>query len=1110
MGHKSSFRGTSEIVEIEDENFTKVQHDKSIRYPGIDLRTEEKDRRSLPSNLGRISSLEDELSQLFETFNRRNSSQGTGYSPHSGMSSSKRHSSKKPMVPTRASSSSAHGISERVNLKQAFRGLCISQASEMAAMKRSAARSSGASEAGRITTMYQNVVVEDTSMISQDEGKGGLLEISLVPEDSAPSTTGASGSFSQNIRVLKSHEPINKLSKLEVLSKEKTLLHASSSNVGDDFATVRQSARLRTGNKDPSTEAGGVPSLAKTSQSENVPSLSASSSPAASEKSLMIARSTQKQNALLSASDEHVSRAALIYLSQNDKSTPLPSASGSRDGRNSLEPGNSTAIQTENVLASPARGFQRSKNSILQLEKPTHASSSYQFDIRHTPKPAKSSSTPYKSINEGSAAKSANLEDKGSAIKGMLKGSLPRTPYSGLAKRKKGKKSTRSVSRLVRPVVKTKNFVKRKTKKDLNSAHYSDATHSKFNNALYPGVNNVVCPRCQCMVADEWEEVGEELLLSPDAISRAELSPFSPVASPSIDLSPLSPGASPCSDINLVNGVSDVEILTYDLNVTIKSKEVVKVGGKSKSRDKGDFTQSSKSSPEECSSSTSISEESNLSRPSCCDRPHMSKDVRWQTIRQFKMQHGAMSLRHFNLLKKLGSGDIGTVYLAELLGTNCLFAIKVMDNEFLVRRKKIMRAQTEREILRMLDHPFLPTLYCQFTSDNLSCLVMEYCPGGDLHVLRQKQSGRCFTEQAARFYVAEVLLALEYLHMLGVIYRDLKPENILVREDGHIMLSDFDLSLRCAVNPMLLVSPSTTETTKSMSGPVRNSGCVQPFCIQQPSCQVSCFGPTKARKLKSEQADPLKPLPLLVAEPTSARSNSFVGTHEYLAPEIIKGEGHGSAVDWWTFGIFLYELLYGKTPFRGSGNEETLANVVMKSLKFPESPLVSLQARDLINRLLVKDPESRLGTERGSAEIKQHPFFEGLNWALIRCAVPPELPEFHRSYGVSKGSVENNFSTNGDNNGYLEYNASSSGEQLEFERQITSLYLDDKLVVMMIDEVSVVISKLQFDACLAFVSYCTYIVSAIFLFFMMVLHIKCVLASGCALPCRTQRINSYQ
>ncbi|RVX11754.1 Serine/threonine-protein kinase KIPK2 [Vitis vinifera] len=271
-----------------------------------------------------------------------------------------------------------------------------------------------------------------------------------------------------------------------------------------------------------------------------------------------------------------------------------------------------------------------------------------------------------------------------------------------------------------------------------------------------------------------------------------------------------------------------------------------------------------------------------------------------------------------------------------------------------------------------------------------------------------KALNRIFLESAAqmilipyhRFYVAEVLLALEYLHMLGVVYRDLKPENILVREDGHIMLTDFDLSLRCNVNPTLLKSSSSTmEPTRMMSGPCKESSCIDPLCIE-PSCEVPCFSPrflpaaARTRKLKSELAAQVRSLPQLVAEPTDARSNSFVGTHEYLAPEIIKGEGHGSAVDWWTFGVFLYELLYGKTPFKGSGNDETLANVVLQSLKFPDNPIISFQARDLIRGLLMKEPENRLGSERGAAEIKQHPFFEGLNWALIRCTIPPELPEF--------------------------------------------------------------------------------------------------------------------
>ncbi|KAG6502958.1 serine/threonine-protein kinase D6PK-like [Zingiber officinale] len=425
----------------------------------------------------------------------------------------------------------------------------------------------------------------------------------------------------------------------------------------------------------------------------------------------------------------------------------------------------------------------------------------------------------------------------------------------------------------------------------------------------------------------------------------------------------------------------------------------------SRSREKGECSHSSKSSIGDYSSNTSMSEESHLSTASgkgC--RPHMSKDARWIAIRHNLIQQGSLGLKNFKLLKRLGCGDIGTVYLVELVDSECLFALKVMDIEFLVSRKKMLRAQTEREILQMLDHPFLPTLYAHFTTDNLSCLVMEYCPGGDLHVLRQTQPGRSFCEPAARFYAAEVLLALEYLHMQGVIYRDLKPENILVREDGHIMLSDFDLSLRCSVSPTLLRSSSlgTQESSKKHLGPCAENSCIDPLCLQPSWVPVSCFTPRlvsssegKARKQKIEVNGQVIPLPQLVVEPTDARSNSFVGTHEYLAPEIIRGDGHGSAVDWWTYGILLYELIFGRTPFKGSGNDETLMNVISQSLKFPENPCVSSPARDLIRGLLVKEPEHRLGAVRGAAEIKQQPFFEGLNWALIRCAAPPETPINH-------------------------------------------------------------------------------------------------------------------
>ncbi|KAK0583101.1 hypothetical protein LWI29_033377 [Acer saccharum] len=430
---------------------------------------------------------------------------------------------------------------------------------------------------------------------------------------------------------------------------------------------------------------------------------------------------------------------------------------------------------------------------------------------------------------------------------------------------------------------------------------------------------------------------------------------------------------------------------------------------------RGDSLESAKTSMSRASDSSGLSDDSNWSNfTGSVSKPHKGNDPRWKAIHAIRARDGILGMSHFKLLKRLGCGDIGSVYLSELSSTRCYFAMKVMDKASLASRKKLTRAQTEREILQLLDHPFLPTLYTHFETDRFSCLVMEYCPGGDLHTLRQRQPGKHFSEYAARFYAAEVLLALEYLHMLGVVYRDLKPENVLVRDDGHIMLSDFDLSLRCTVSPTLIRTSYDSDPSKRAAG---GAFCVQPACIEPSSVciQPACFIPRlfpqknkkKTRKPRSDFGLPSSALPELVAEPTAARSMSFVGTHEYLAPEIIKGEGHGSAVDWWTFGIFLHELLYGKTPFKGSGNRATLFNVVGQQLRFPESPSTSYASRDLIRGLLVKEPQHRLGVKRGATEIKQHPFFEGVNWALIRCSTPPEVPRpMEPEHPVKFGAAE--------------------------------------------------------------------------------------------------------
>nr|AML76863.1 putative LOV domain-containing protein [Amelanchier canadensis] len=331
-------------------------------------------------------------------------------------------------------------------------------------------------------------------------------------------------------------------------------------------------------------------------------------------------------------------------------------------------------------------------------------------------------------------------------------------------------------------------------------------------------------------------------------------------------------------------------------------------------------------------------------------RPHKRENPSWTAIREITARGEKIGLHHFKPIKPLGCGDTGSVHLVELQGTGELYAMKAMEKSIMLNRNKVHRACIEREIISLLDHPFLPTLYTSFETSTHVCLISDFCSGGELFALLDKQPMKLFKEESARFYAAEVVIALEYLHCLGIVYRDLKPENILLHKDGHIVLTDFDLSFMTSCKPLIIRHQL----------------------------------PNNRRRSRSQ------PPPTFVAEPVT-QSNSFVGTEEYIAPEIITGAGHSSAVDWWAVGILLYEMLYGRTPFRGKNRQRTFTNILHKDLTFPGSIPVSLAARQLINALLRRDPDTRLGSNTGANEIKQHPFFRGINWPLIRCMSPPPL-----------------------------------------------------------------------------------------------------------------------
>eukprot|EP01025_Chloroclados_australasicus_P002375 TRINITY_DN10542_c0_g1_i2.p1 TRINITY_DN10542_c0_g1~~TRINITY_DN10542_c0_g1_i2.p1 ORF type:complete len:727 (+),score=70.48 TRINITY_DN10542_c0_g1_i2:74-2254(+) len=361
-------------------------------------------------------------------------------------------------------------------------------------------------------------------------------------------------------------------------------------------------------------------------------------------------------------------------------------------------------------------------------------------------------------------------------------------------------------------------------------------------------------------------------------------------------------------------------------------------------------------------------------------KPHHAVDRVYAVLRDLQKKQGSVGLQNFRRIKQLGSGDVGVVDLVVVntpsKETNEMqqqqLAMKSLNKRDMQERNKVQRVITENMILSAIDHPLLATHYCSIQTDTHLHFMLEYCDGGELYGLLNQQPEKRFTEPQVVFYASEIVLALQYLHLLGFIYRDLKPENILLQGSGHVKLTDFDLSY-----------------TKGVSKPQ-----VVFMDRAQPGSPQKCSG--SPRKKGPKQPVQLENY-VLVAEP-QARANSFVGTEEYLAPEIIKGSGHGSPVDWWSLGILIYELTYGYTPFRGETQEQSFDNIIHMNVQFPPNPQVSPECKDIIKKLLIKDPDVRLGTKFGAEEIKSHPYFRSVQWALVRHQEAP--------FVVSRGSKE--------------------------------------------------------------------------------------------------------
>jgi protein-serine/threonine kinase len=375
-------------------------------------------------------------------------------------------------------------------------------------------------------------------------------------------------------------------------------------------------------------------------------------------------------------------------------------------------------------------------------------------------------------------------------------------------------------------------------------------------------------------------------------------------------------------------------------------------------------------------------------------------------------------------LRVLGRGAMGTVFLvADDPSSPYLparYALKVLDKRT-AKRDADRRARWEVSVLSRLAHPHLPSLLGCAETDDLLAWAIPYCPGGDLNVLRHELADRVFSPASVRFYAAELVAALAELHAAGIAYRDLKPENVLLRADGHVTLTDFDLSrLLPPRHAAAVASPSRSSPPPPAS---RGYNYNRRRRVSARSDSVVCQQATKppepwstprqhlqslvrflmrsdglglAKKAKSARVSPVsRPKPASFSGGGAwGKSYSFVGTEEYVAPEMVRGEGHGFAVDWWALGVLVYEMAFGQSPFKGRNRKETFRNVLQKEVEFPgDSRRRMPELADLISRLLDRDPLRRLGYAGGAEEVKAHPFFAVVAWDMLtELSRPPYIP----------------------------------------------------------------------------------------------------------------------
>ena len=295
----------------------------------------------------------------------------------------------------------------------------------------------------------------------------------------------------------------------------------------------------------------------------------------------------------------------------------------------------------------------------------------------------------------------------------------------------------------------------------------------------------------------------------------------------------------------------------------------------------------------------------------------------------------------FKLLKLIGKGTFGQVYQVKKKDTRRVYAMKVLAKKVIIQKKEVAHTLGERNILvrtAMTQSPFIVGLKFSFQTPTDLYLVTDYMSGGELFWHLQKE-GR-FQESRAKFYIAELVMALLHLHEHDIVYRDLKPENILLDANGHIALCDFGLS-----------------------------------------------------KANLTQGD---------------TTNTFCGTTEYLAPEVLLDEqGYTKMVDFWSLGVLVFEMCCGWSPFYAEETQQMYKNIAFGKVRFPRDAL-STEGRNFVKGLLNRNPKHRLGANGDAKELMAHPFFHDIDWEALsrKDVVPPFKPKLKSDTDTSNFDPE--------------------------------------------------------------------------------------------------------